>query len=123
MAKTAVRPEALAAGAVVMFGMALLYNRASNRCVEFHDLWQKDGPIHLQQHIQDQAFDHAAMKLRSADAAGRILTVFQVRDYLLEHFEPKCNWDSMRSERGKVIMESFTDIERYAVQKFYGVAG
>ena len=63
------------------------------------------------------------MKLRSADAAGRILTVFQVRDYLLEHFEPKCNWDSMRSERGKVIMESFTDIARYAVQKFYGVAG
>ena len=123
MAKTAVRPEALAAGAVVMFGMALLYNRASNRCVEFNHLWKKDGPIHLQQHIQDEAFEHATTKLRSADAAGKILTVFEVRDYSLEYFEPKCAWAEMANGRGKVIMKSFTDIARYAVQKFYGVTG
>jgi len=121
VAKTAVRSQALAAGAVVMFGMALLYSRSSNRCVEFRHLWKKDGPIHLQQHIQDEAFDHAAMKLRSADAAGEILTVEQVRDYLLEHFEPSCDWPDMTNDRGKAIVKSFTDIARYALQSFYGV--
>lgn len=115
----AIRPEALAAGAVVIMALTFLYNKEQNRCVEFRDIWKEEGPIHLQQHVQDEAFARASIKLRSADAAGTQLTVFQLRDWLLDSFEPKCAWGAMESDRGKKIMQSFTDIARYSVDKFY----
>jgi hypothetical protein len=120
MAKGAVRPEALAAGAVTMVVMAVLYNRAANRCTEFNEIWKESGPIHLKQEVQDSAFEHAALKLRSVDAAGQEMSVLQLRDYLLEMFEPKCEWKGMESERGKTVLQSFTDIARYSLERFYG---
>jgi hypothetical protein len=119
MAKGAIRPEALAAGAVTFLAMAFLYNKESNRCVEFAGLWKDHGPIYLKQEVQDEAFGQAAMHLRSNDAAGHQLTVFQLRDWLLERFEPKCSWASIESDRGKKIFQSFTDIARYSIDRFY----
>lgn len=118
MNKDAIRPGALAAGAVTLLVMAALYNRESNRCKQFDGLWKDSGPIHIQQHIQDEAFAHAAMKLRSVDAAGKSMDVFELRDYLLNYFEPKCKWSEMESDRGKRIMQSFEDIARYAKDNF-----
>jgi len=122
MAKGAVRPEALAAGAVTMVLMAVLYSRASNRCTEFNEIWKKDGPIHLKQEVQDAAFEYAALKLRSVDAAGQEMTAYQLRDYLLEHFEPKCEWPSagLAGERAKAVMDGFADIARYSIERFQG---
>jgi len=120
VANNAIRPEALAAGVVTLLAMAFLYNKEANRCVEFDDIWKEDGPIHIKQHIQDEAFAEAQAHLRSADAAGQQLTVFALRDWLLDCFEPKCNWGSIQSERGEKIFQSFTDIARYSIDKFYG---
>ena len=122
MAKQAVRPEALAAGAVTFVVMAILYNRAANHCSEFNEIWKDAGPIHLKQEVQDAAFQYAAQKLRSIDAAGQEMTVHQLRDYLLNHFEPKCEWPStgLEGERAKMILKSFTDIARYSIARFEG---
>jgi len=123
VAKDSIRPMALGLGAVTMFAMALLYNKESNRCVEFPHLWKNEGPLHLQQWVQDEAFELAAAKLRAADAAGSKMTLFELRDALLTHFEPKCSWGSIENERGRKIVDSFADIARYSIGRFYGGLG
>ena len=122
VAKGPVHPEALAAGAATMILMAILYNRSANHCDEFSSIWKEAGPIHLKQHVQDEAFEHAALKLRSMDAARQPMTVHQLRDYLLQHFEPKCKWPDagLSGERAKAVLESFTDIARYSIDRFQG---
>lgn len=115
-----IRPAALAAGAATVLGMYILYRRETTKCTEFASIWKEAGPIHLNQKIQDEAFELAGQKLRSVAAAGQSMTVYELRTYLVEHFAPACEWAPPDSPRGKQVLESFGDIARYSKEQFNG---
>lgn len=123
----AIRPEALAAGLVVAVGLYIWYQKVEGYCVDFEELWKEEGPIHIKQGVQEEAFQEAGLKLRSVDAAGAKgkYSKEELAFHVAYQIAPKCDWVSIsqgEGGRGKQVWDGFQQISSYTWNEMYPAA-
>ncbi len=117
MAKTDLRPAALAAGIFVIGGVVLFSRKKRKACLELPDIWSEEGPMHMTQGSQDEAIELTRYKIReyvlSAKSYTRSDIVMAVADGLRE-----CKWENLETDQQKQVWEGIEQIVKSEIQAY-----
>lgn len=115
--KTDLRPAALAAGLVVIGGIILFSKKKKAACLELPEIWSEDGPMHMTQESQDEAFDLTRYKIREYVVSTKPYTrsdiVMAVADGLRE-----CKWESLETDQQKEVWAGIEQIVKTEIQAY-----
>lgn len=109
MAKEDLKPAAIAAGLVVIGGIALFASRKKRRCEKLPDIWAEEGPLHLTEWAQDEAFESARYKIREYILAGEIYKLSDVQMYVADQLRD-CAWEKLETDEQKQVWEGIRQI-------------
>lgn len=110
MAKQDLRPAALVAGAVVLGGIVFFSVQKKRGCSNLPNIWAKEGPLHLTQEAQDEAFELARYKLREYmldEKAEYKLSDIQM--YVADSLRD-CSWEKLETQHQKDVWRGIGQI-------------
>lgn len=117
MSKTDMKPAALAAGIFVIGGIMLFSSKKKKACQELPGIWSEEGPIHMTQESQNEAFELTKYKIReyvlSAEEYTRADIVMSVADGMRE-----CEWEKLKTDQQKEVWSGLEQIVKSEIQAY-----
>lgn len=93
------RPAAIAAGAVVVTGLLLMARKERKKCEKLPGIWDEDGPLHLTEEAQEDAFDLARSKFREYILQGESIESLNDISMHVADSLRDCNWEELETKQ------------------------
>lgn len=117
MANKGLKPAAIAAGLAVLGGIVFFSSRKRTSCRKLPGIWSSEGPMHLTQEAQDDAFELARYKIReyvlSEEDYKTSDIVLAVADGLRE-----CKWENLETEQQEDVWSGLEQIVKSEIQLY-----
>lgn len=109
MAKENIQPIVLAAGLIALGGVVLFAAKKKKKCEKLPSIYTEEGPIHLTQASQDQAFEAARYKLREYMLANEEYKLSDIVLHVANELRD-CAWDKLKTDEQKAVWSGITQI-------------
>lgn len=117
MGKQDLKPAAIAAGLAVVGGIIFFSSKKNHSCKKLPDIWSEEGPLHLTQEAQEDAFKLARYKIREYVLSNEnYITsdiVMSVADGLRE-----CKWEKLETDQQKQAWSGIEQIVKSEIQNY-----
>jgi len=117
MANKDLKPAAFAAGIAVVGTIAIFSMRKKKGCRELPNIWDEEGPLHMTQSAQDDAFELTRYKIREYVLSNEDYTlsdiVMSVADGIKE-----CKWEKLETDEQKEVWSGIEQIVKSEIQAY-----
>lgn len=96
------KPAAILAGALVVGGIIAFGVRKKRRCTQLPGIWTDEGPFHMTQECQDEAFELARYKIREYILAAEVYKLSEVQMHVADEIRD-CAWEKLETDQQKEV--------------------
>lgn len=104
------QPAAIAAGVVAVAGVILFARKERKKCKELPGIWDEDGPLHLTEEAQEDAFDLSRSKFREYILQGEeVESLNDISMHVADSLRD-CNWEELETKQQLQAWEGIKSI-------------